>query len=165
MQDYSTIKVGVRSSMKVSNEDLEALNKIHWSLGTHGYAYCNKTGKRLHPHRLVAEAMLGRRLLANEDVDHKNHDVLDNRRENLRACVPWQNQANKTIASRNSTGYKGVSRVASSGHWRAYVGGRVSTGKQIKIGTFHTPEEAAWAYDMWASQIFGEFSVLNFKYV
>jgi hypothetical protein len=57
-----------------------------------------------------------------------------------------------------------VYQVSTSGHWRAYVGGKGSTGKQLKIGTYHSPEEAAWAYDQWASQIFGEFAVLNFDY-
>jgi hypothetical protein len=109
------------------------------------------------------ERALGRKLLKEELVDHRNHDTSDNRRDNLRLASYSDNSANQR--SRNPSGYKGISQVPSTGHWRAYVGGRVSTGKQIKLGTFHTPEEAAWAYDVWASQIYGEFAILNFEYV
>ena len=44
-----------------------------------------------------------------EQVDHRNHDTLDNRRANLRACDNSQNQQNRPRAQRNNrSGVKGV---------------------------------------------------------
>ena len=51
-----------------------AVPEGHHLRQAHGYAY---------EHDLVAEEMLGRQLLPNEVVHHKNGDRADNRRENL----------------------------------------------------------------------------------
>ena len=88
-------------------------------------------------------------------VDHRDHDTLDNRRQNLRPATRAQNQANHRLNIRNKSGFKGVSR-AQGGKWQASI--RVN-GKSIALGAaYRTPAEAAVAYRDAAVRYFGEFA-------
>lgn len=51
----------------------------------HGHPGADENGY-VYEHRLVAERMLGRYLLAGECVHHRNRDKRDNRPENLEVC-------------------------------------------------------------------------------
>ncbi len=92
-------------------------------------------------------------------VDHIDGDVRNNRRSNLRYVTKRENAWNRSLSSKNSTGFKGVSFRKDRGTYLAAI--RV-TGRLIKIGTFKTPEEAAQAYDRSARKHYGEFACLNF---
>ncbi len=85
-------------------------------------------------------------------VDHRNHNTLDNRRDNLRIATPTQNQAN--AGKRNGTSqYKGVSRLGKK--WRAMI--RIN-GKHIHLGCFANELDAALTYQQAARKHFGEFA-------
>lgn len=92
-------------------------------------------------------------------VDHINHDGLDCRRSNLRACTMSQNCRNrrKTIHKATS-GFKGVSFDTESGKWlsQLWIGKR-----NKKLGRFQTELEAAKAYNEAARQLHGPFAFLN----
>ncbi len=102
-------------------------------------------------HRLIAAAESG------EQVDHANHNGLDNRRSNLRRCTQSQNQANAR-KRKDSSGWKGVHFVKSSRVWRTRIQVR---GRRILVGDFKNPEDAATAYNFAAAEHFGEFACFN----
>lgn len=91
-------------------------------------------------------------------VDHKNHDGLDNRRENLRVCTPSQNHANRKYV-RGKSKYKGVFRnERCTKKWFAQI---VCNKRQQYLGAFSSEIEAARAYNTAATEMFGEFAFLN----
>lgn len=54
-------------------------------------------------------------------VDHKNHNLLDNRRSNLRIATTQQNSRNRKLSINNTSGYTGVSFDNAKNKWIAYV--------------------------------------------
>ena len=101
------------------------------------------------------------------EVDHINGNPLDNRRENLRVCTRSENMRNRKKTTQKYR-FKGVTYHASGnydgskggncGRWRAYT--RVM-GKRVWLGYHATEEDAALAYNAYASAAFGEFARLN----
>ena len=91
--------------------------------------------------------------------DHQNHDGLDNRRSNLRACTRAQNLSNRGKTIANTSGYKGVDWVKRIGTWRAQIGVQ---NKHLFLGHFTDPVAAARAYDAAARRLHGEFARTNF---
>lgn len=90
-------------------------------------------------HRFIMDAPAGM------DVDHINHDPLDNRRSNLRVVTRAQNLQNLVRGRKGSTSrYVGVDFQAEyaggSRPWRARV---MVSGREIFLGQFATEEEAA----------------------
>jgi AP2 domain. len=92
-----------------------------------------------------------------EQVDHKNRNGLDNRRSNLRLCSDMQNKHNMAPYKNNKSGLKGVTFFQGK-YWRATI---VVNKKQISLGLYKTPGEAARAYDEAALANFGEFARIN----
>lgn len=83
-------------------------------------------------------------------VDHKNHDTLDNRKENLRICINADNLKNRRGAQKNSISkIRGVRFRAN--RFEARVG-------KIYIGRFETKEEAVTAHARVANSMYGEFA-------
>ena len=81
-------------------------------------------------------------------IDHKNHNPLDNRRENLRICSYRENSLNRGRPKNNTTGYKGVHRYKD--RYRAIVSGK-------SYGIFDTPKEAYDKYCEVAKELHGEY--------
>lgn len=97
------------------------------------------------------------------DVDHIDHNGLNNQRENLRVCLRINNSHNRRkTTQKQSSQYKGVYFVAnpsySSRPWRARI---CIEGKRINIGNFSKEEDAALAYNIEAKKYFGEFAYMS----
>lgn len=95
------------------------------------------------------------------EVDHVNHNGLDNRKSNLRVCTSRQNSMNcrgKRKWVGRASKYKGVC-LHSCGLWQAEI--RIY-GKKQYIGLFTSEVHAARAYDYMATEFFGSFACLNF---
>lgn len=127
---------------------------------TLAYAIRREASRNIRMHRVILERVLGRPLRFNEDVDHINHDGLDNRRVNLRVATRSENNLNQRTQTRNKTSkFKGVSWDAINRKWKAQI--KIS-GKTRHIGSFASEKNAAIAYDEVLSEHSPDFGCLNF---
>lgn len=92
----------------------------------------------------------------NIQVDHKNHNGLDNRRDNLRLCTNSQNNRNQRLKSGRI--YKGVHKTT-RGKYTAIIS---ANNKNHHICGFDNEIDAAQCYDLMAVYHSGEFAFLNF---
>ncbi len=92
------------------------------------------------------------------EIDHINHDGLDNRRCNLRVCTASENRHNQRPRKDGLSKYKGV--YMSRGKWTASIS---CANHRRCVGRFVSEIEAATAYDEKARELFGEFAYTNFK--
>lgn len=142
--------------------DHELISKYHWYIFKNGngfYAMSTKTrtpnGKAILMHRLI---------LGITDptviIDHKNGCGLDNTRSNIRIATSSQNNHNKGLISTNTIGFKGVDIIHRRDE-KFYRSRLHYQGKQISLGVWKTPLEAALAYNKKAIELFGEFACIN----
>lgn len=85
---YLSGKKGNGLYATVSSDDYENVKRHKWYFGPGGYAV---TRDHVYMHRFITGAQPG------EQVDHKNHNRLDNRRSNLRVCTVKENQQNRKL--------------------------------------------------------------------
>ena len=128
----------------IDEEDQKAASAYRWHRagwqGQYAAASVKFDGKwqPLYLHRFILSAPHG------VEVDHRNGDKLDNRRENLRFVTRGQNQQNRQGAQANSsTGKRGVYWMA--GRKKAYRAIVQVGGKVHRLGYFGTVDEAAAA--------------------
>ncbi len=92
-------------------------------------------------------------------TDHIDGDELNNQESNLRLCNFRQNAANQKKAQNKSSPYKGVS--ACEGRWRSQIS---FDNRKIYDAMFAEERWAAYAYDLNATALFGEFVRRNFPH-
>jgi hypothetical protein len=138
----------------VDAADYEDLSKYRWCASCmNGRAYAvrrTEKGRTVYMHRQIMHAPKG------SIVDHIDHNILNNRRCNLRVCTPEQNYANAGPRG-GSSGFVGVWR-----HRKKWVAGIHWQGKHLHLGTFDDPVEAAKARDRKAYELHGPYAYLNF---
>lgn len=141
-------------SFLVDAVDLPRVQEHGWSYNRpRDYVFANsKLIKCVPLSRFILEAPPGL------EVDHINHDRLDNRRCNLRFATHQENCANTRPTRRCSSGYKGVSFCRQTGKWKAFAS---LNGGTTTVGRFDTPLEAAKARDEVVRRLHGEFAWLN----
>lgn len=87
----------------VTNPSLQG--KKAGSLCSNGYRVVNVKGKR-YPVAHIIWALFHDELPL-EQIDHINHNTLDNHIENLRSCTKTQNGQYRQTPSNNTSGYNG----------------------------------------------------------
>src|SRR6267154_392225 len=151
---YKLIPLTRNQNALVDAADYEWLNKWNWIALWDSRAcsfYALRRGG-ISMHRTILSCG------PDEEGDHKNHDTLDNRRDNFRKCTQQQNKCNKRKARNNTSGFKGVVFRKSSRKWRAYI----SCNKiRIWLGSFDSAECASKAYDEAAKRLHGQFAFDN----
>lgn len=123
----------------------ELVEGREWSVPKSGYPNARFGGTIRPLHKLLMpEAKM---------LDHKNGDKLDCRLENLRPCTPSQNTVNRAIQPGKVRGVEKSGRK-----FRPFIS---INGKQVRLGSFDTEDEAITVRDIVARKIYGEFAVLN----
>lgn len=151
------IKTNKGKEILISPEDYELVSQYNWyekkSKNT-SYAQANykKDTKwiKITMHRLI----MG---FPDKQVDHANHNGLDNRRENLRLCTHSQNMMNMN-QKRNRLGIKGIIKNDKKFQVRVSVNNIRRT-----FGSYWTLEDAVKVYDSCLHYLHKEFAMTNSK--
>lgn len=140
----------------VSPQDGHLLEARSWNAtprnrGKTFYAQAGIKRIKKYLHRLVIDC---------PEVDHFNHNGLDNRRSNLRACDRGQNIANQKPRSfpNRTSKFKGVSWNKNARKWQVFF---VANKNRKYLGLYENELEAAAAHDAVAISVHGEFARLN----
>lgn len=112
-----------------------------------------KQKPNIQMHRVILNAPKG------VDVDHKDHNGLNNQKNNIRLCTNTQNQQNKIGWGKSI--FKGVCVSFVRGKYKSIIA-YIDINKNHKyLGSFATEELAAIAYNEAAKKYYGEFANLN----
>jgi hypothetical protein len=128
-------------------EDGDLVQEYRWSVEK-GYARANHK----YMHRLILGVTDPK-----IQVDHIDHNTLNNHRSNLRLCNNSENQCNRHKI-RGSVRFKGVNR-----HKGRYLARITCNNKVIYLGSFRSEITAAKAYDKACKKLHKEFGVMNFS--
>ncbi|NMF00054.1 HNH endonuclease [Aneurinibacillus aneurinilyticus] len=129
---------------KIDTEDLPKVKSFPNSWVAHlssGYVYANAgirvdgKQKTIKLHRFILDAPDG------FDVDHINHDTLDNRKSNLRVVTRAQNSQNRkgSRSDKKTEGGRNISWDETRKRWEVNV---TSGGKRVYIGMYKNLEDA-----------------------
>ena len=132
--------------------DYELVRSHRWSVHVKRNTYYAETrigGDKVRLHQLLSPPV---------EVDHIDGNGLNNRRTNLRPATDTQNSANRKKTTGKTSTFKGVNWQNHAQKWRAEI--RVG-GKNFHLGYFLNEEDAAKAYNVAATEHFGEFAKLN----
>lgn len=92
-------------------------------------------------HRLAWFYMTG--VWPSDKIDHKDLNKSNNVWLNIREATEFENKHNRTKYANNTSGYKGVYFIKSTGRWSAKIRVR---GVLLHLGYFDTPEIAHEVY-------------------
>ena len=136
--------------------DAQYAGKIAGGGGRSGYAKITIDNVTYPAHRLAWLYMNGK--WPDDEIDHENCDLRDNRWSNLRPASRPENGRNRRISRNNTSGFKGVCWDKHKSKWKALI--RVN-GKRKHLGNFAEVTEAAEAYAEAAHRLHGDFARIH----
>ena len=146
----------------VDDSDYEELSKYKWYASRYkNIWYAERMGKLVSGKKCVIRMhrqILNLTYKDNKYVDHRNHNGLDNQKNNLRVCSQAQNCYSKRHQNSKTSVFKGVSLCNKKRRWRASI---TYKNKHKFLGYFDIEIDAAKAYNEAAKEYFGEFAYLN----
>lgn len=151
--DYAELKLYNKNGKqigltKIDIDDIKRVSKFKWSLWSkNGYVKCSMTRKFLHRFILDYNGDL--------EIDHINHDPLDNRKSNLRISTHADNSKNMSLPSNNKTGVIGVIWDKERNKWRAEI---QHNNKREYIGRYNKKYDAIKQRLIYEKKYFGEYA-------
>jgi hypothetical protein len=149
-QSYRLIPLTRGQNAIVDVQDFEWLSKwnwfAHWSESSGTFYAERREAKESAPSGKSPQMQVKmHRVILNcgpcEEADHRNHNGLDNRRENLRRCTKTQNSQNRRCYKSSKSRRRGVYPYGN--RWQAAI---QSNGVRKRLGIFDSIEDAAAAY-------------------
>lgn len=145
----------------VDDEDYDYLMQWKWNV-TNPYKNIWYARRTVNLGNNRYKTILMHRVILNIDnnalCDHKDHDGLNNQKDNLRSCTEKENMVNRRSCHKTSI-YLGVHFYK-----KKYIVASITVNcETIYLGTFKEEKDAAIAYDKAALKYHGEFANLNFK--
>lgn len=137
---------------EIDDEDWEMVKQHKWCTDGLGYVITRIDGNLIRLHRFILNNPYGK------TIDHIDGNGMNNKRSNLRVCTQGQNLMNQKPQPNKSSKYKGVRWHKASNAWSAQI--KVNR-KSTHLGTFDSESEAAIAYNMAATNLFGSYARLN----
>jgi hypothetical protein len=122
---------------KVANWNARMAGMEAFTAQQDGYLRGRVYLKTLSAHRVVWAIHYGE--WPKDDIDHINHDRLDNRISNLRSVTRKNNNKNRSMRTDNTSGIMGVSWHKRTKKWIAYI--HSDKGRKY-LGLFSEKEEA-----------------------
>lgn len=145
----------------IDQEDIEIVARFKWhTVNGYAHTWMNIGDKRtsVYMHRLLMGLISKKYDPKKNEVDHKNRNRGDNRKDNLRLVSTSTNGQNRGKIHGTSSRFKGVSFFKSTGLW----GSAISKDKKRKhLGSFKSEEDAARAYNNAAIELYGKDASLN----
>ena len=149
----------------IDAEDVGLIEQHNWYAaeerrkdGTLEVVYARRNGRLPSGKRITVLMHKCIKNLPEFNIDHKDCNGLNNRKNNLRPATRSQNMHNQGLRINNKTGFKGVTFYAPNKKFLAKITVRR---EQKHLGYFDTKEEAAKSYAEASKKYHGEFGRLG----
>lgn len=154
---FDNFGVGYLNNNKIFLFDIEDFDKIYnykWYENPEGYIKTSIKIKGINRHLTLSRIIMN---IQDEKiiVDHINHKIYDNRKNNLRIATSSENNMNKCKSPLNKSGCIGVCWSKKREKWVAYINVNY---KHIFLGYFNNIEDAIRARKEAEIKYFGEFA-------
>lgn len=133
----------------IDTSDYDKVKGRYWTFNSQGYVITVENKKHIRLHRVLMNPPDGK------VVDHINRIKCDNRKSNLRICNQRLNTYNASIKKNNVSGQTGVSKIKTTGKFRARI---FVDGREKNLGHYESFEEAVTARIKAEKQYFGDFA-------
>lgn len=135
----------------VDTKEVDKLKGYKWYIDNKGYVRSNNLG---FMHNIILGITPTMQLV----VDHIDRNPLNNTKKNLRTGTYGENNCNRDIVKRNTSGCVGICWNEKRNKWFAQI---TFKGKHNWLGYFVNKIDAIVAYNKAAKELHGEFAVLN----
>ncbi len=141
-------------------DDVEKCKEHKWFIEDENYYVTsakNKYKSKLRLHRFILDAY---NLKEEKEVDHKNINPLDNRKENLRFCTSQENSINRSKQKNNTSGVTGVVWNTKYNRWESKI---YINKKKSHLGYFINKKDAIKVRKEAEIKYYGEFTPIRYN--